>query len=129
MIGLLLHALCGLLLVANVSAAPTANSDGICSTYVVQQEDTCESIAKVQGITVAEIEKYNTQTFDWDGCNGFNQGKFICVSAGEPPMPVALANAVCGPQVPGTTRPSEWSDLASLNPCPSNKCVSSDSID
>jgi hypothetical protein len=125
MIGFLLHALCGLLLVANVFAALPANSNGICSTYVVQQGNTCESIAQVHGITVAEIEEYNIQTFDWEGCNGTNQGKFICVSTGEPPMPVALANAVCGPQVPGTTRPSEWSDLASLNPCPSNECVSS----
>jgi hypothetical protein len=121
---LLLYALCGLVLVTKASAMPTESSDGVCATYVVQSGDTCKSISKANRITVADIKKYNMKTFDWDGCDGENEGKFICLSSGEPPMPVALPQAVCGPQVPGTARPSDWSDLASLNPCPSDECVS-----
>jgi hypothetical protein len=28
---------------------------------------------------------------------------------------MALPQATCGPQVPGTTRPANWADLASMN--------------
>jgi chitinase len=34
----------------------------------------------------------------------------------------AIANAVCGPQVPGTPRPADWDTLADLNSCPINVC-------
>lgn len=53
------------------------------------------------------------------------QGDFICLGPGAIPMPVALPNAKCGPQVVGTGRPANMGDLASLNPCPSkDECVS-----
>jgi hypothetical protein len=72
---------------------------------------------------VKNIEDYNAQTWGWSGCAQIQQGAFICVSSGEPPMPVALPHATCGPQVPGTVRPKKYSDLASLNLCPENQCV------
>lgn len=37
-------------------------------------------------------------------------------------MPNSVANAICGPQVPGTEAPTDGQDLASLNPCPLNAC-------
>lgn len=38
-------------------------------------------------------------------------------------MPSALDNAICGPQVPGTTfNGTDADDLAALNPCPLNSC-------
>jgi chitinase len=37
-------------------------------------------------------------------------------------MPAPIANAVCGPQKPGTTQPASGITLASLNPCPLNAC-------
>jgi hypothetical protein len=37
-------------------------------------------------------------------------------------MPAALANAVCGPQKPGTKPPASGTDISSLNPCPLNAC-------
>lgn len=121
-------ALWGLLLTTSMAASvlpPQASSDGMCYSYIIQGTDTCDRIAQANGITVAEIEQYNTNTYAWWGCNGeFYQGTFICLSPGNPPMPVALPQATCGPQVPGTTRPEKWSDLASLNPCPSDACVS-----
>lgn len=100
------------------------NAGGICSTYTVAGGDTCAKIALSHGITVKNIEDYNAQTWAWHGCGQIHQGAFICVSLGEPPMPVALPNAICGPQVPGTVRPKKYSDLASLNPCPASQCVS-----
>lgn len=112
--------------VAGQEGAALLARDGsaICSTYTVTGGDTCTKVAQSHGITVKNIEDYNAQTWGWHGCSHIQQGAFICVSPGEPPMPVALPHATCGPQVPGTVRPKEYSDLASLNPCPPNQCVS-----
>lgn len=122
--------LAGLFLMLRSATAiqePTAllarDGGAICSTYIVAGGDTCAKIAQSHGITVRNIEDYNAQTWAWHGCAQLQQGAFICLSSGEPPMPVALPNAICGPQVPGTVRPKKYSDLASLNPCPGNQCV------
>ncbi|KAK8146893.1 hypothetical protein G3M48_002468 [Beauveria asiatica] len=37
-------------------------------------------------------------------------------------MPEPVYNAVCGPTVPGSKRPSKGSDLSKLNPCPLKAC-------
>jgi hypothetical protein len=108
---------------AAVSVVPQASSDGLCYKYVVQAGETCSMIAQAHSITVADIETYNARSWKWPGRGQIPQGTFICLSAGEPIMPVALPNAVCGPQVPGTTPPNNWSDLGSLNPCAANECV------
>ena len=104
--------------------SPKQDSDGLCYNYTIQATDTCQSVAKTYKITVAEIETYNSDNWGWQGCNNIHQGSFICLSSGAPPMPVALPHATCGPQVPGTARPSDYAILSSLNPCPSNECVS-----
>ena len=105
---------------------PSIGKDGLCASYVIQGGDTCASIAQQFGITTADIEQFNSKTYRyaWSGCDRIKQGNFICISSGEPPMPFAFAGAQCGPQVPGTVRPSDMSVLDSLNPCASNKCVS-----
>lgn len=105
------------------AAVPTP-TDGFCASYIIQGYDTCALIAQAHGITEADIEAFNVNTWAWLGCNQLYQGDFICLSAGNPPMPMALPNAVCGPQVPGTVRPSNWADLAGMNPCAESKCVS-----
>lgn len=107
-----------------VAVAPKADSNGLCYKYVVQAGETCSVIAQAHSITTADIETYNARSWAWAGCGQISQGSFICLSSGEPPMPVALPNAICGPQVPGTARPNSWSDLGSLNPCAANECVS-----
>jgi hypothetical protein len=109
---------------AAVAVAPKASSNGICYIYTVQAGETCSMIAQAHSITVADIETYNARSWAWSGCGHLPQGTFICLSSGEPMMPAALPNAVCGPQVPGTTRPNIWSELGSLNPCVANECVS-----
>ncbi|KAJ5935680.1 hypothetical protein N7466_005227 [Penicillium verhagenii] len=104
------------------STVPQVGSDGICYTYTVEPHDTCTSIALAYAITEAEVEKYNSDTWGWTGCDNIYQGDFICLSSGDPPMPVALPAATCGPQVPGTARPKDYSELSSLNPCLTGKC-------
>lgn len=117
--------LCILFLSRTVTAnAPVPSSDGFCASYIIQGYDTCALIARAHSITEADIEAFNTNTWAWLGCNQLYQDDFICLSTGKPPMPMALPNAVCGPQVPGTTRPANWADLASMNPCPASQCVS-----
>lgn len=95
----------------------------LCKTHVTQAGDTCKSITKAHGITMAQLDMYNSYTWRFD-CAKMPQGSIICIGPGSPPMPTALSKATCGPLVPGTPRPANWSDLASLNPCPANKCVS-----
>ncbi|KAJ6064152.1 hypothetical protein N7499_012832 [Penicillium canescens] len=126
---LTLFALCGLLLIhistvsGAVVPAPLPGTDGICYTYIVQGQDTCTSIGKQHSITMADIEAFNKNSWEWLGCDKpLYQGAFICLSAGAAPMPVALPQATCGPQVPGTTRPSNFDLLGALNPCPNKEC-------
>lgn len=102
---------------------PPAPINGLCYNHTVQAAETCDGLAQRYEVTVAEIETWNTGNYCWKGCNGIKQGDFICLSPGAPPMPVALPQATCGPQVPGTARPSDYSILSSLNPCPSSQCV------
>ncbi|KAK4194711.1 hypothetical protein QBC40DRAFT_290276 [Triangularia verruculosa] len=58
----------------------------------------------------------------WNDCSYLVVGQKLCLSLGFHPMPAAIPNAICGPQVEGTARPSNWSALAELNPCPLNVC-------
>ncbi|KXG53226.1 Peptidoglycan-binding Lysin subgroup [Penicillium griseofulvum] len=117
-----LVALCLFLLHMTKATAPKPTTDGYCFKYIIQGYDTCSLIAKKHSITEADIESFNKDTWAWLGCDRLYQGDFICLSAGKPPMPMALPQATCGPQVPGTVRPAKWADLAGLNPCPSSKC-------
>ncbi|KAJ5116285.1 hypothetical protein N7456_000633 [Penicillium angulare] len=103
---------------------PTQRSNGVCYTYTIQAHDTCGSISQGYDITIDNIETYNKATYAWYGCDELELGGFMCLSSGAIPMPVAIPQAVCGPQVPGTARPDNMSDLSALNPClsPNEKC-------
>ncbi|KAJ5794160.1 Peptidoglycan-binding Lysin subgroup [Penicillium paradoxum] len=103
-------------------APPAPRANGICYTYTIQHGDSCPKLAERYHITTSDIETWNTGSWDWKGCSGVKQGDFVCLSSGAFPMPVALPHATCGPQVPGTRRPANYADLASLNPCPSDQC-------
>ncbi len=56
------------------------------------------------------------------GCMGIQPGQTICLSKGTAPMPSPVTGATCGPQVRGTVRPTNGTELANLNPCPLNVC-------
>ncbi|PWY82115.1 hypothetical protein BO70DRAFT_429188 [Aspergillus heteromorphus CBS 117.55] len=104
--------------------SPSAYSNGTCYTYVVESGDSCSALAGTYSLTVDEIDSYNNETWGWYGCDDLQAGQAICLSTGTPPYPVAIANAQCGPQVPGTNftgtdGPNDW---AALNPCPLNAC-------
>ncbi|GMG12973.1 unnamed protein product [Aspergillus oryzae] len=120
---------------------PKPNPDGSCATYTVLVDESCKSIATANSITLGDLEEFNKKTWGkfslllkqcpvqrscglvgWNGCGTLWQGTKICISSGDPPMPNSVANAICGPQVPGTEAPTDGQDLASLNPCPLNAC-------
>ncbi|OTA07931.1 GH18, chitinase CHI18-8 [Trichoderma parareesei] len=101
---------------------PKPNPDGSCQSYKVAAGDGCFSIASSFGITQANIESFNKKTWGWAGCAHLQAGQLICLSTGDPPMPAAVADATCGPQVPGTKKPTDGTSLADLNPCPLNAC-------
>ncbi|KAI8160931.1 putative glycosyl hydrolase, family 18 [Colletotrichum sp. SAR 10_70] len=101
---------------------PKPNPDGSCHEYTTKKDDFCASIAAENGLTVEDLEKYNKQTWGWNGCKLLWSGVNMCLSEGSPPMPAPVANAMCGPTVPGTSKPTVNIDLADLNPCPLKTC-------
>ncbi|KAH8165445.1 hypothetical protein CIB48_g2775 [Xylaria polymorpha] len=102
--------------------SPQPNNDGTCKTFTIANGDTCAEIASSNSLKQAQIEERNQRTWGWTGCANLIPGQVICISTGEPPLPGVNEDAVCGPTVPGTTRPENIDDLASLNPCPLNAC-------
>ncbi|RYO90016.1 hypothetical protein DL762_002911 [Monosporascus cannonballus] len=110
---------------------PKKNADGSCFAYQIKGGDFCAKIAVSNGLTVKELENLNKNTWGWNGCeNGFRPDNWICLSEGTLPFLALIANAVCGPQKPGTVKPrgSESKDWAKLNPCTAKKdtygCIS-----
>ncbi|KAF4160411.1 hypothetical protein CNMCM6069_008761 [Aspergillus lentulus] len=101
---------------------PKPNPDGTCSSYTVVTDDSCYKISASNGLTIDDLETFNKQTWGWAGCSNLMVGTRMCLSKGNPPMPQAVSNAVCGPQVPGTRTPNDGQKLADLNPCKLNAC-------
>ncbi|OJJ98253.1 hypothetical protein ASPACDRAFT_1889517 [Aspergillus aculeatus ATCC 16872] len=78
---------------------------------------------RVYSLTTDKINSYNNNTWGWLGCDDLQAGENICLSDGDPPFPAPVANAVCGPQVAGTTaNGTSYDKWAELNPCPLNAC-------
>ncbi|KAJ5947147.1 Glycoside hydrolase superfamily [Penicillium verhagenii] len=102
--------------------APQVQSDGTCATYTIQSGDNCETIAASYGLTMDELEDFNDDTWGWAGCSPLYANTIICLSEGTAPMPAAMANAECGPQVPGTVTPPSGTNISTLNECPLNAC-------
>ncbi|RDW81617.1 class V chitinase Chi100 [Aspergillus mulundensis] len=101
---------------------PQPNPDGTCAAHYVQPGENCAALGAANSLTNAEIESFNKDTWSWEGCVNLQAFQYICLSRGAPPMPAPIANAVCGPQKPGTQQPGPGTSLASLNPCPLNAC-------
>ncbi|KAJ5995563.1 Peptidoglycan-binding Lysin subgroup [Penicillium waksmanii] len=122
--GILIHTSMVTASESNTTLNKRSRNDTPCDVYLTQGENSCAGIAKAHSITTADIEKYNSKTYAWNGCDKLRQGDFIYISSRASPMPEALPNAVCGPQVPGTAPPTDpegWSNLGSLNPCPAGQ--------
>ncbi|KAF2223869.1 hypothetical protein BDZ85DRAFT_296027 [Elsinoe ampelina] len=104
---------------------PRPNQNGDCAPYTVVSGDYCAKIAASNSLTIEELLRFNTKTWAWTGCDNLLLGIRMCLSEGYPPMPAPVSNAVCGPQVPGTTNPNLPTlglDLSTLNPCKLNAC-------
>jgi GH18 family chitinase len=101
---------------------PKPNEDGSCHAYQAQGDDNCDSLAAEYGLTRDELEDFNKNTWGWNGCHPLYKDTVMCLSKGTPPFPAPIANAVCGPQKPGSKPPTDGSDIAKLNPCPLNAC-------
>jgi chitinase len=80
---------------------PTPKPNGSCASYVVKSGDWCAKIAAANAVSVANLETWNQNTWGWTGCNNLQAGINMCLSTGTPPMPAPMANALCGPEVPG----------------------------
>ena len=104
--------------------SPQPNPDGSCKSYTIQPGDTCAAIAAANQISdYTKLEDVNKQTWGWTDCKGIQPGQNICLSTGAAPMPSPVTGVACGPQVPGTVRPTNGTKLADLNPCPLNVCL------
>jgi chitinase len=101
---------------------PKPSSDGSCATYQIVANDNCYDIAKKHYLTSTQISDFNKKTWGWAGCQQIQPGQKICLSKGDAPMPASVENALCGPTVPGTLRPTNGMDIKDLNPCPLNVC-------
>jgi len=103
---------------------PKPDQNGNCATYKVGGGDSCWGITNSLSnlVSIDDLEKYNKNTWGWGTCNNLQASTLICLSSGTPPLPLPVANAVCGPIKPGTTKLPAGTSLASLNPCPLNAC-------
>lgn len=102
---------------------PQTHPDGSCASYVVKTGDTCSAIASANGLSIVALHYFNDMvTWAWSGCDHLAANMTICLSKGIPPMPGPMANAVCGPQKPGTKTPSDGERITNMNPCPLNAC-------
>ncbi|KAF2078308.1 hypothetical protein CYY_000400 [Polysphondylium violaceum] len=91
--------------------APSQNSDGSCSIYTIKSGDFCFSIAKEKGITVEQLESFNTKVWFWKGCTAIKEGMKICVSPGSSPRPAVDPKAECGPSA------KNYNSTCPLNVC------------
>ncbi|KAK0620501.1 hypothetical protein B0T14DRAFT_586889 [Immersiella caudata] len=102
---------------------PKKNADGSCATHVVQKNQICYDIQEMYMLEKGDIEKFNKKkTWGFSTCEAMAENMRICISDGDPPMPAPIGGASCGPQKPGTQRPTNGTKLADLNQCPLNTC-------
>ncbi|RYP74900.1 hypothetical protein DL769_003913 [Monosporascus sp. CRB-8-3] len=102
---------------------PPPNEDGSCAVHTIEADELCHKIEEKYYLEEDDLDKFNVgKTWGWAGCEKIQPGQKICVSDGDPPMPTYVKDAICGPQVPGTERPDNDSELADLNQCPLNVC-------
>ncbi|KAJ8069027.1 hypothetical protein OCU04_002702 [Sclerotinia nivalis] len=102
--------------------SPSPYTNGTCATYLVVTGDSCSALAATYSLTIDEIADFNNNTWGWMGCDDIQAGNAICLSSGDPPMPVPISGVVCGPQVPGTPVVPSGTNLSSLSQCPLNAC-------
>ncbi|KAM0331444.1 hypothetical protein ACHAQA_003120 [Verticillium albo-atrum] len=101
---------------------PKPKPNGECASYIVEDDDNCANLGAEYGLTNEEIESFNKNTWGWSGCKLLFSKTVMCLSKGDPPFPAPIANAMCGPQKPGSKPPTDGSKIADMNPCLLNAC-------
>jgi len=104
---------------------PKPDSENRCFKYLVKSGDTCDAIAKANGLKWQDIDKFNngtTRTWGWYGCGRLLPDTYICLSEGKTPMPYPIPNAVCGPTKPESAESVGHHTLFEVSPCPLNAC-------
>ncbi|KAK8080351.1 hypothetical protein PG997_008169 [Apiospora hydei] len=105
--------------------SPQPGEDGTCAVHLIENGDTCASLAQKHGITVEDIENFNqNNTWAWTECKQMLLGYNMCLSKGRAPLPPPQEGAQCGPLVPGTKWSDQSTPMAELNPCPLKACCS-----
>ncbi|KAL4935175.1 hypothetical protein BDV06DRAFT_234584 [Aspergillus oleicola] len=102
--------------------SPNPNDDGSCFTYQVKENDNCDTLAAEYSLSRDDLEEFNKNTWGWNKCDPLYKDTIMCLSEGDPPFPAPIANAVCGPQKPGSEAPTDESDISDMNPCLLNAC-------
>lgn len=102
--------------------SPSPYENGTCYTYLVQNGDSCSSLAAAYDITSDDIETWNADTWGWYGCSDLLAGYTICLSSGYAPQPATIPNAECGPQVNGTAILPGGTNFSTINECALNAC-------
>lgn len=68
--------------------APKPGFDGVCATHLIQNGDTCTTLAAKYGVRVDDLETWNKKkTWAWTKCEDMLLGYNMCVSDGFAPMP------------------------------------------
>ncbi|KAK7956390.1 uncharacterized protein PG986_005612 [Apiospora aurea] len=105
--------------------SPKPSEDGTCAVHLIENGDTCASLAQKHGITVEDIGSFNqNNTWAWTECKQMLLGYNMCLSKGRAPLPPPQEGAQCGPLVPGTKWSDQSAPMAELNPCPLKACCS-----
>ncbi|KAF9490944.1 glycoside hydrolase [Pleurotus eryngii] len=115
------------------SNTPSPSPNGTCAEYTVVSGDFCAgefmhlgvcaiphitvAIASKFGITVDQIDAFNSKTFQWKGCNALQVGFTMCVSSGNPP-PISVIPGLHAFGFCGLT--SDFCTTQQPNPCISN---------
>lgn len=69
---------------------PKPDGMGNCAVYTTKKDDGCGKIAAARGITIANLENWNKNTWGWTGCDPLWTDFRMCVSSGNPPMPASV---------------------------------------
>jgi LysM repeat protein len=70
---------------------PKPKPSGYCFDYTIQKDDICSSIAARNGLTVANLESFNKNTWGWNGCKLLYPNTKMCLSTGTAPMPAPVS--------------------------------------
>ena len=70
---------------------PKPKPNGYCFDYTIKEDDDCSQIAARNGLTAANLESFNKNTWGWNGCQLLFPDTRMCLSTGTAPMPAPVS--------------------------------------